>query len=317
MTMPYAVSIVIVGFNTRELVVDCLRSVYAGATKLHFEVIVVDNASHDGSAEAIAASFPQVRLIRNDLNRGFAAANNQGLRVAQGRYVLLLNPDTLIVDDALEKMIVWMDVHPDVGCSGCQVLEDQTTIQRTCFRFPSPLHVFLDLTGLSKAWPRSPFFGRYWYGNWDRRSERDVDVVSGMYLLVRRAVIESIGPLDESYFVYGEEADWCYKMHRAGIRRAFTPLARIIHRDGGGHSTKLASRRMYVQLQKSLLIFCRKNLGLGSWTVVKTMLSIAMAARWAICSLLGLIARADRARHKAAQSAAALRFHVLGREPAA
>ncbi|MCC6360773.1 MAG: glycosyltransferase family 2 protein [Phycisphaerales bacterium] len=309
------VSIIVVSYNTRELTLACLRSVFEQTFDTPFELLVVDNASTDGSAAAISAEFPQVALIANQANRGFAAANNQGLSRSCGRYLLLLNPDTLIEDRAIDRMVGFMEKNPDIGCSGCQVFEDAITIQRTCFRFPSAVHLWLDATGLSKSFPRSSWFGRYWYGDWDRRSARDVDVVSGMFMLLRREVYDAIGPLDEAYFVYGEEADWCFQMHRRGIRRVFTPIARIIHRDGGGKSTKLASRRMYVQMQKSLLIFLRKNRGVLSWAGAKLILCIANLGRWAVFRLFGLASGAERARAKASQSSAALRFHCLGASP--
>lgn len=308
-------SIIVVSYNTRELTLECLRSVYAQTRETCFELLVVDNASSDGSVDAIAAEFPEVVLIANCENRGFAAANNQGLARARGGYLLLLNPDTLIEDGAIDRMVAFMDANPGIGCSGCQVFEDAQTIQRTCFRFPSVTHLLLDASGLSRVLPRSALLGRYWYGDWDRRSARDVDVVSGMFMLVRREVYDSIGPLDEAYFVYGEEADWCYQMHRRGICRVFTPVARIIHRDGGGKSTRLASRGMYVQMQKSLLIFLRKNRGPVSWMAAKALLCVANLGRWAAFSVLSMAGGTDRARSKASQSSAALRFHCLGTAP--
>ncbi len=308
-------SIIIVNFNTREFVLDCLRSIYTGSSGLTVEVFVVDNASGDGSADAIKSAYPQVRLIRNITNRGFAAANNQGLRLAQGRYVLLLNPDTLIVGDALPTMVAYMDGHADVGCAGCQVLLNETEIQMTCFRFPSALNEVLELVGLARLVPKSGFFGRYAMGAWDRRSERDVDVVSGMFMLVRREVVEDVGLMDEDYFVYAEEADWCWRIRQHGWRRVFTPIAKIIHREGGGQSSRLVSTRMYVQLQKSILIFIRKNNGPFEWLLTKAAYGAAMAARWCMLGAALPFVHGDRFRAKARQAAAAARYHWLGWEP--
>lgn len=304
------VSVIIVNYNTRDYVLDCLESVYAQAGNVSFEVIVADNASQDGSCKAIRERFPAVTLFDNKDNRGFAGANNQGLRIARGRYVLLLNPDTIVLDRAIEKMVRYMDEHPDIGCSGCQVMLDASEIQRTCFRFPSPLNVLLDTTGLSRLFPRSRFFGRYWMGWWDRCSERDVDVVSGMFMLLRREVVEEVGLMDEDYFVYAEEADWCYRMWKHGWRRVFAPIAQIIHREGGGKSTRLMKTRMYVQVQKSLLIFHRKNLGLAAYWVCRLLFAGFMALRACAAGILVLAKGDEVARAKLDQSVAAARFHL-------
>jgi GT2 family glycosyltransferase len=309
------VSVIIVSWNTRDILRECLRSVHDHTKGGSFEVIVVDNASADGSAAMVRAEFPAVRLIENRDNRGFAAANNQALPHAGGRYVLLLNPDTLILDHAIDAMVGYMDAHPRVGCAGCQVLENRDTVQMTCFRFPSPLNILLSLTGLDRLFPRSRLFGRYWMRWWDRRSEREVDVVSGMFMLVRRDVIDRIGPMDEDYFIYAEEADWCYRMRQAGWSRVFTPVARIVHRDGGGKSTAQLSTKMYVQQQKSLLIFHRKNLGLLAWATAKLFYTVSMLVRLIAWQASALLQRGREGEAKVARAAAALRFHLTGIEP--
>ena len=196
------VSVVIVSWNTRDILRGCLRSVFEQTRRVSFEVFVVDNNSHDGSADMVRAEFPEVKLIENAENRGFAAASNQAIRMASARYMLLLNPDTIVLDDAISRCVGYADLHPDVGVVGCQVLEDEHRISPTGFSFPTPLTVFLELSGLSRAFPRSRLFGRPEYGWWDRTSEQDVDVVAGMFMLVRREAIAQVGLMDESYFVY-------------------------------------------------------------------------------------------------------------------
>jgi len=309
------VSVVVVSYNTRELTLACVRSVLEQTRAITLEVLVVDNHSRDGSAAAIAAALPEVRLIANTENRGFAAANNQALRVARGRYLLLLNPDTLVIDGAVEKMVAYLDARPDVGCAGCQVLRDADTIQQTCFRFPSVLHVLLDLTGLARRFPQSRLLGRSWMRWWERRSERDVDVVSGMFMLVRREAAQQVGPLDEDYFVYGEEADWCWRLRRQGWRCVFTPVARIIHREGGGQSTRQVSVRMYVQLQKSILIFLRKHRGRASWLAARLLFALAMTMRYAMGAPTGWLTRSATRCARARRAGAAARFHWFGAEP--
>ena len=176
--MTVDVSIVVVNWNAKSLLRDCLRSI-SDQTQVTHETIVVDNASHDGSTEMVRCEFANVILVADSENRGFAAANNQGIALAKGRYILLLNPDTLIVDGAIDKTVAFADARPGIGCVGCQVLEDEYTIQKTCFGFPSPLNTLLALSRLAALFPQSRFFGRQWMGWWDRKVEREVTSFPG------------------------------------------------------------------------------------------------------------------------------------------
>lgn len=309
------VSVVIVNWNTRDLLRGCLRSIEAETRDLAYEVFVVDNASSDGSAAMVRDEFPQVKLIENARNRGFAAANNQGIRLATGRYVLLLNPDTVVLDAAISRTVRYADQHPNVGVVGCQVLEQENLIQRTGFSFPTPWMLLLTEFGLSRAFPRSRLFGTPQLGWWERDSERDLDVVSGMYMLVRSEAIRKVGLMDEDYFIYAEEADWCYRLAKAGWRRVFTPCARIIHLDGGGKSTSQVNVRMFVQLQKSTMVYQRKNLGLAAWGVAKVIYVASDSMRAVAWYLSSLVRRDPLMRRKSAAAVAALRYHVLGVEP--
>jgi GT2 family glycosyltransferase len=295
------VSILIINWNTRDILRGCLRSVYEQTREINFEVIVIDNASSDGSAEMVKKEFPQIVLIENHDNRGFAAANNQGMKIAKGRYVLLLNPDTIVLDGAIQKSVAYA--------------EDDSTIQQTCFRFPSVGNLILQKSGLCRLFPRSGVFGREKMVGWNRDTEREVDVVSGMFMLVRREAIEQVGLMDEAYFVYAEETDWCVRFHKAGCRCVFTPLARIIHLDGGSKSTEQISVKMYVQQQKSLLIFFKKQRGRASWIVAKMVYILSMLVRYAVFSGLSVLEQGGNFSKKAAQSLAALKFHLFGTEP--
>jgi GT2 family glycosyltransferase len=309
------VSIVIVNWNTRDLLRGCLQSIYGETRTISFEIIVVDNASGDGSCEMVSCEFPMVKVIRNRTNQGFAAANNQAMRVARGRFILLLNPDTVILDGAVQRSLQHAESHPDVAVVGCQVRLSRDEIQQTCFSFPTPWHLFLVNTKLSAFFPHVGWLARPTLSDWDRRSERDVDVVSGMYMLVRRGAIEQVGFMDESYFVYAEEADWCYQFRKHGWRCVFAPNAQIIHLDGGGKSTRQVSTKMYVQMQKSLLHFQRKNAGIIAYVVVKTMYVVSNAVRAATWSLVRHVRSSALANANAARAIAALRFHLTGVEP--
>lgn len=308
------VSVVIVSWNTRDLLCKCLASVYESGGASGLEVFVVDNASHDGSTEMVAREFPDVKLIRNRDNRGFAAANNQALALARGRYLLVLNPDTVILDRAIEKVVAFADRRPDAGVIGCRVLKAPDERQNTCFRFPGPLNLLLIALGMHRLRPRW-LFGRAEYGGWKRDTEQDVDVVTGMFMLVRRVAMEQVGLMDEDYFVYGEEADWCYRFWKAGWPCLFTPDAEIIHHEGGGQSTSQARVRMFVQQHKSLLLFNRKNLGLPAYILARLILAGSTALRsgfWAARCILG---GRGYARGKLKCASAALGYHLFGLEP--
>lgn len=251
------VSIVIVNWNTRDTLSDCLRSIYEQTNSLDFEVIVIDNASTDGSAEMVKKEFLKVTLIENLQNRGFAAANNQGIAVARGRYVLLLNSDTVVLDKALQKTVSCAEAHPEAAVVGCRVLNPDRTLQPTCFMFPSILNMLLSSTYLYKLFPRSKFFGRERMTWWDRDDVREVDVVTGCFMLVRSKAIEQVGFMDEQFFMYGEETDWCYRFKQAGWKVTFAPVGQIIH--FGGLSSKEARVDMLIQLRISILQFMKKH----------------------------------------------------------
>lgn len=263
----------------------------------------------------VKAEFPQVVLIENTVNKGFAAANNQGIRIAQGRYVLLLNPDTIVLDGAIQKTVAYADDHQDIGVLGCQVWLNENEIQRTCFSFPSLYGLILQKLGLRRLFPRSRTFGWIDYGWWDRQSPMDVDVVSGMFMLVRKEAIEQVGLMDEDYFVYAEETDWCFRFRKAKWRCVFTPEARIIHLDGGNKSTDLVKVKMFVQMQKSILIFYKKQRGVVSWAIARGIYFLSMLIRYSVFVTLSFFQREHNASKKAAQSLAALRFHLFGVMP--
>lgn len=252
-------TIIIVNWNTRDILRDCLTSVYAQTQDVSFDMIVIDNASSDGSAEMIRTEFPQVILVENTENRGFAAANNQGMRIAKGQYVLLLNSDTLLLNGPIQKIIAFADQNSKAAVVGCRVLNPDRTLQPTCFMFPSLLNLFLAATYLYKNFPKSRFFGRERMSWWDRSDIREVDVVTGCFMLVRREAIEQVGMMDESFFMYAEETDWCYRFKQAGWTNMFYPNAQIIHL--GGQSSKQVKVAMMVQVRRAILQFLKKNHG--------------------------------------------------------
>jgi len=255
------VSIVVVSWNTCGLLRECLRSIYEQTRTSEFEVIVIDNNSSDNSVEMVRTKFPDVKLIVNDTNRGLAAAINQGMEIAGGRYVLLLNSDTLICEQAIDKTLAYAQNHPGLGIISCQVVDSDGRITMTSFSFPSPWNLFCRLSGLASTFKHSKLFGAERMLWWDRKSERQVDVVSGSFVLVRQEVVKQAGYMDEDYFLYFEETDLCYRVAKAGWKTVFWPGAKIVHVHGGSQSSRKDNLRMFAQFHKSLLIFFKKHLG--------------------------------------------------------
>jgi len=214
-----------------------------------FEVIVVDNASTDGSVEMVREEFSDVHLIANAQNRGFPAANNQGVAVAQGRYVLLLNPDTEVLGDALATMVAFADAHPDVGVLGPQLLDPDGSVQSSRRRFPTLLTAFFESTWLQPYAPRR-LLERYYALDRSDDATQDVDWVKGAALMARREAIEQVGPMDEGFFMYSEELDWCRRFREAGWRVVYLPSARIIHHEGKSSEQVVAAKHIYFQSSK-------------------------------------------------------------------
>jgi hypothetical protein len=230
---------------------------------------VVDNGSTDGSVEMVRNEFPRTVVIANSDNRGFASGNNQGMAIAGGRYILLLNSDTIVLDNAISKVVAFADSHSNAAVAGCRVLNPDRTLQRSCFMFPSLLNMVLSSTYLYKLFPRNRFLGRERMTWWDFDSAREVDVIKGCFMLVRRSVIAQVGEMDERYFMYCEETDWCRRFKKAGWRILYTPDAEIIHLHGA--STEKVDEAMYLQLRGSRLLFMRKHNGLFIYAVARAL----------------------------------------------
>ncbi len=252
-------SIVIVNWNVRNLLRRCLQSIQSTTLPIYqstnTEIIVVDNASADDSVEMVRAEFPAVRLIANTENRGFPAANNQGIGIAQGRYVFLLNPDTEVVSDALATMVAFADAHPDVGILGPQLLTPQLWggkrrgVQSSRRRFPTLATAFFESTWLQPYAPRR-LLERYEFLDQPDDMVQDVDWLYGAALMARREAIEQVGPMDEGYFMYSEELDWCRRFRDAGWRVVYLPAAQIVHHEGKSSEQVVTSRHIHFQTSK-------------------------------------------------------------------
>jgi len=225
-------SIAIVTWNARELLQTCLRSVYDNASGIEFEVIVVDNASTNGTAVMVERCFPNVRLIVNSANRFFGRASNQAIQVSHGRHVLLLNADTLVLPRALPLLVAFLDAHPEVGMVGPRLLNSDGTLQVSCNRFPSVAFGLLEVLAINQHWPQNPILRWHTYGNWDRGTTQPVDAVSGACMMARGSAIKEVGLLDERFKMYFEEDDWCFRFREAGWMIYYYPDAQVVHHGG-------------------------------------------------------------------------------------
>lgn len=317
-------SIVIVSWNVRELLAACLRSIARSqgsgigspesesasaknltpdTRPLPLEIIVVDNASSDGSAAMVAAEFPSVHLIANRENRGFTGGNNQGLAVARGRYVFFLNPDTVVVDGALTILLAYMDAHPKVGACGPQLRYGDGSLQSSRRRFPTFMTALFESTPLAWHWPAAlnPWARRYRMedrlsGIGDRGSGtggpgevtadslahtgQDVDWVVGAALLARREVLAQIGGFDEGYFMYSEELDWCRRAKAAGWQIVYVPAAQVIHYEGKSSEQVVAAR--HIRFQTSKVRYFRKFHGSRQAEALRVFILASFAVEWAL-----------------------------------
>ena len=280
--------IVILNWNTRDLLRDCLRSAYASRGDFAYRVCVVDNASGDGSAAMARAEFPQALVVESPVNSGYAAGNNLGLR-AMGfgkglndgpRYALLLNPDTVLPETALADMLAYMDVHPGCGAAGPKLVLPNGELDLACRRsFPSPEISFYRMTGLSKFFPRSRLFGRYNVTYLSPDVETEVDSVVGAFMLVRREAIAQVGLLDETFWMYGEDLDWAFAIKQAGWQVRYNPAVAVLHVK---RAASRQSRRAQIAFHEAMLYFYDKHYAattspaLGALVVLGIRLNLAV-----------------------------------------
>ena len=252
-------SVVFLSYNTRDLTRQALSSVLAAAEGLEVEIFVVDNASVDGSADMVAEEFPQVKLICNEANVGFAAGNNVALRQVTGEYVLLINTDTIVRRDALHTMVEFLDEYPEAGACGCKILDPDGTLQLDSRRgFPTPLAAFCKMSGLSRLFPKHPLIAHYHLTYLDPEQTTEVEVLSGSCMMVRKSAMDEVGLLDEDYFMYGEDIDWCYRFHQAGWKIYYVPTTAIIHfRGESGRGTPL---KILYRKSQAMSIFVNKHM---------------------------------------------------------
>lgn len=277
-------SICIATLNARDYLRDCLKSIFeqssylqwtdansipliptpnqssAGEGKLNFELIIIDNASTDGTIEMLKQEYPIIKVVQNQRNEGFARPINQALRLSSGEYLLVLNPDTIIPPGALNKLVDYQRSHPEVGICGPKVLNRDGSLQKACRRGVSrPWAAFSYFSGLSRIFPKSKFFGGYLLNYMDENAVHEVDGVSGSCMLIRRKVIDQVGYFDERFFAYQEDADYCFQVKKAGWKIMYYPEAQIYHFGGQGGSRVQPYRSIY-EWHRSYYLYYGKNL---------------------------------------------------------
>jgi GT2 family glycosyltransferase len=271
-------SIIIVSWNACELLRQALTCVYQTVQRSSYEVIVVDNNSAEPNVAMVRAEFPQATLIANGENIGFGRANNQAAALARGRYLLLLNPDAFVHDGTIDRLVAFMDQHPDAGSAGPRLRYPDGRLQRSTTAFPTVLTELWMATGLDRAFPRSPVFGRFQMTYWELDDLRSVDALMGACLIICRGLVERIGLFDEQFFMYAEEVDLCYRIRQAGLKNYFLPDVEATHVWGG--SSRLVPSATFMRHFRSRVQFFRKHYGEGATAIYKTLLLLSGAARF-------------------------------------
>lgn len=252
------ISVIIVNYNVEFFLEQCLNAAVAALQNVEGEIIVVDNHSIDGSVAMVKDKFPNIQLIENKENVGFSKANNQALRIAEGEYHLLLNPDTIVEEDTFEKVVAFMDQHPDAGGLGVKMIDGKGNFLPESKRgLPTPGVAFSKIFGLSRLFPKSKRFGRYHLSYLDKDKIHEVDILSGAFMLMRKSVLDKVGLLDEDFFMYGEDIDLSYRIIQGGYKNYYYPETRIIHYKG--ESTKKSSVNYVFVFYNAMIIFAKKH----------------------------------------------------------
>jgi GT2 family glycosyltransferase len=288
-------SIIIVSWNVRSLLQTCLKSVEVEQGALRLEIIVVDSGSDDGSPEMVREQFPQVHLIVREDNVGFPLGNNIGLAEANGRYLLLLNPDTEVVGDALSRMVGYLDGNPDVGVVGGQLLNPDNTVQSSRRRFPTVATAFFESTWFQPFAPKG-ILRRYYAEDIDDGETADVDWVKGACLMTRKTILDEVGPLDADYFMYSEELDWCKRIKMAGWRVVYFPEAKIIHYEGKSSEQAVTAR--HINFQRAKLRYFHKYHGMMIMILLRIFLLLNFVWQLALEAIKGLVGHKKELRRQ-------------------
>jgi GT2 family glycosyltransferase len=303
--LDHDLSVIIVNWNTRELLLNCIESIYRTVRGLTFEIFVVDNGSNDGSPDSVKRKFPAIELIQNQRNLGFARANNEALRRSRGRYGLLVNTDVILTDGAVEKLVEFMEGNPTVGVAGGQLINIDGSKQNSFDNFPS-----LTAEALNKSLLRIVFPKRYPSKRVNYGTPVDVDSVIGACMIVRSRAIREVGLLDEDYFFFLEETDWCYRMRRRRWRICHVPQAKIIHLQG--RTANLVRDRAKIEYYRSLYLFFRKHRGIAAVVMLKGFLFLRFCVDFLLTLLSCLFTafRKERLKRKLGIYARLIYWHM-------
>jgi GT2 family glycosyltransferase len=309
------VSVIIVSWNARKYLLGCLATLNERACRRPMEIIVVDNASHDGSPEAVEAAFPHVTVIRTGANLGFAKANNVGIRNSKGRYLCLVNSDVEVGEGCIDTLVDYCEANPRAGIVGPYVEGGDRKLQRSCRGFPSLGNMFCRAAALDTIFPRVELFTGYAMTHWAHDDIRRVDILSGCFWLARREAVDQVGGLDEGFFMYGEDMDWCRRFRTSGWDAVFVPSARIIHY--GGASSSNAPLRFYIEQRRADFQYWRKHHAPWAARAYFLIEALHLATRAVGYWIAGQRRGAGRetARHKVSRSVACLRWMFTGKEP--
>lgn len=291
-------SICIVSHNTRDLLRDCVRSLPEACSGLDWEVIVADNGSQDGSVSMLREEFPHAQIIENAENLGYTLPMNQALRMGQGRYLIQLNPDTLVKPGAFAALAGYMDTNPVVGIATPKVLNRDGSLQKQCRRSAGrPWDAISYFSGLSKLFPRSRFFARYLMDYLPENEIAEVEAVSGSCMFIRRAMVDQIGYLDEAYFAYQEDADYCFRAREGGWEIRYVPLGEVIHFGGHG-GAKVQVYRSIRAWHKSYFLYYRKHLARDYFFLFNWLYYLAMGVKLGLNLLSAFLSKDKRAGTK-------------------
>lgn len=271
-------SVIIVNYNVQHFLEQCLHSVFKASKNTNTEIIVVDNNSVDGSVAMVKEKFPQAAVLENKKNTGFSYANNQAIKIAKGEYVLLLNPDTVVEEDTFEKVIAFMDAHPDAGGLGVKMIDGKGNFLPESKRgLPTPSVAFYKIFGFSKLFPKSRTFGKYHLGFLDKDQTHEIEILSGAFMLLRKKALDTVGLLDERFFMYGEDIDLSYRILLGGYKNYYFPETRIIHYKG--ESTKKSSVNYVFVFYRAMVIFAEKHFSQNNAKLFSFLINLAIYLR--------------------------------------
>lgn len=308
--MMMKISVIIVSWNVKAFLLECIRSILLQRLTVPVEIIVVDNGSSDGSPEAVKKSFPNVQLICNKENYGFAKANNIGIKTSQGDYLFLINSDVIVHEGCFDKMISYMTTHPEIGILSPKIVDSKGQVQRSCMGYPSLWNTFSRAMALDSLFPKSKLFGSQLLTYWGHNEIRSVEVINGCFWMLRRSAIEHVGLLDENFFIYGEDIDWCRRFYERGWKLVFFPDAKVTHY--GGASSANAPARFYLEQQRAKYQYWTKHHSRLASTVFLLINLLHHAARFAGEIAVYPLMRAKRidTTYKITRSIASMRWTI-------